>query len=123
MNKVIIIGHVGQDPEMRYTPNGSPVTTFSVATSHKYTDGQGVRKEETTWFNVSCWGKLAEIVSQYVGKGQQIYVEGRLALRMYTKRDNSTGASLDVHALTVEFLGRPKDEGQAQAQAEDAATP
>ena len=81
LNKVMIIGHLGRDPEMRYTPNGRPVTSFSVATSRSWTSAEGERREETEWFNVVAWGNLAEICKSHLAKGQQVYVEGRLQTR------------------------------------------
>ncbi len=81
LNKVMIIGHLGRDPEMRYTPSGRPVTSFSVATSRSWTSAEGERREETEWFNVVAWGNLAEICNQHLRKGQQVYVEGRLQTR------------------------------------------
>ena len=74
LNKVMIIGHLGRDPEMRYTPSGRPVTTFSVATSRSWNTADGERRSETEWFNVVAWGSLAEICKQYLTKGQQVYV-------------------------------------------------
>jgi single-strand DNA-binding protein len=73
VNKLILIGNVGRDPEMRFTPSGQAVTSFSVASNHVYTNGSGERKEETTWFNCQAWGKLAEITNQYLTKGSQVY--------------------------------------------------
>lgn len=81
LNKVMIIGHVGRDPEMRYTPSGRPVTSFSVATSRTWTSSEGDRREETEWFNVVAWGNLAEICKAHLSKGVQVYVEGRLQTR------------------------------------------
>ncbi len=81
LNKVMIIGHVGREPEMRYTPGGRPVTSFSVATSRSWTSSDGERREETEWFNVVAWGTLAEICKTHLSKGQQVYVEGRLQTR------------------------------------------
>jgi single-strand DNA-binding protein len=81
LNKVMIIGHVGRDPEMRYTPSGRPVTSFSVATNRTWTSAEGERHEETEWFNVVTWGSLAEICNTHLNKGQQVYVEGRLQTR------------------------------------------
>ena len=78
LNKVQIIGHLGRDPEMRYTPSGRPVTTFTVAVSRTWNTGDGERHSETEWFNVVAWGNLAEICKQYLTKGQQVYIEGRL---------------------------------------------
>jgi single-strand DNA-binding protein len=81
LNKVIIIGYVGRDPEMRYTPSGRPVTSFSVATSRTWVSAEGERREETEWFNVVAWGNLAEICKAHLSKGNQVYVEGRLQTR------------------------------------------
>jgi single-strand DNA-binding protein len=81
LNKVMVIGHLGRDPEMRYTPSGRPVTSFSVVTARTWTSAEGERHEEQEWFNVVAWGNLAEICNQYLSKGQQVYVEGRLQTR------------------------------------------
>jgi len=81
VNTIIVIGNLGRDPEMRYTPNGQAVTSFSVASSRKYTTAAGEQREETEWFNCSAFGKLAETCNQYLTKGQQVYVEGRPSKR------------------------------------------
>lgn len=83
LNKVMIIGRLGTDPEMRYTPSGSPVTTFRVATSRQWKDGNGETREETEWFSVVAWNKLAEICNQYLSRGTRVYVEGRLQTRSW----------------------------------------
>lgn len=83
LNKVMVIGNLGRDPEMRYMPSGRPVTSFSVATSRSWTNADGERREETEWFNVVAWGNLAEICKQHLHKGQQVYVEGRLQTRSW----------------------------------------
>ncbi|MDE0824891.1 MAG: single-stranded DNA-binding protein [Dehalococcoidia bacterium] len=111
MNKIIVIGHLGRDPEMRYTPNGQAVTSFSVASSRRYTSGAGEQKEETEWFNVSAWGKLGETCNQYLTKGQQVYIEGRMSSRTYEGRDGQTRVSIDVFLNDVQFLGRGGDSG------------
>ena len=113
MNKVLIIGNVGRDPEMRYTPNGNPVTSFSVATTRRYTAG-GEQREETQWFNVSAWNRLAETCNEYVVKGMKVYVEGRLNAREYITQDGQTRTSLDVNAFEVQFLNRPGEAGGGQ---------
>ena len=117
--KIIIVGNLGGDPEMRYTPQGTPVTNFSVATSYKWTRADGTQNEETTWFRVSAWGKLGEICNQYLSKGRQVLIEGRLrpdpetgAPRLWTRQDGTAGASFEVHANTVKFLGK-RGEGVA----------
>ena len=112
MNKITIIGHLGRDPEMRYTPQGTAVTDFSVATSRRYTDSGGERREETDWFRVSAWNRLAEQCNQYLQKGSLVYVEGRLHVRTYEANDGSTRFSSDVFANEVRFLNRPDRDGE-----------
>ena len=113
MNKLILIGNLGRDPEMQYTPSGQAVTKFSVASNRKYTTGSGEQREETEWFNCSAWGKLAETCNQYLTKGQQIYVEGRLSSRQYQTQSGETRTSLDVSVTDIQFLGG-KAEGQGR---------
>ena len=105
MNKIIVIGHLGRDPEMRYTPNGQSVTSFSVASSRRYRTSDGEQREETEWFNVSAFGRLADTCNQYLSKGRQVYVEGRLRGRSYTDRDGQPRYSLEINANEVHFLG------------------
>jgi len=111
-HKIIIVGHLGRDPEMRYTADGTPVTDFSVATTRKWNSADGSQSEETVWIRVTAWRKLAEICNQYLSKGRPVLVEGRLnpdretgGPRTYTRNDGSPGASYDVTAITVKFLG------------------
>ena len=104
MNKITVIGNLGRDPEMRYTPSGQTVTSFSVASSRRYTTN-GEQREETEWFNVSAWGRLAETCNQYLTKGQQVYVEGRLRSRTYQANDGQTRFSNDIFLTDVQFLG------------------
>lgn len=108
---LIIVGNVGRDPEMRYTPTGQAVTSFSVATSRQYTAGNGEQVKETIWFRVSTWGKTAEACNQYLKKGSKVLIEGRLTPdkatggpRIWTKQDGSAGSSFEVTAQTVRFL-------------------
>ena len=105
MHKITIIGHLGQDPAMRYTPDGQAVTSFSVASSRKYKTAAGEQREETEWFNVSAWGKLAEVCNQYLSKGKQVYVEGRLKTRTYQTQNGETRFSIDVTCSEIQFLG------------------
>jgi single-strand DNA-binding protein len=102
---------------MRYTPNGQAVTSFSVASSRRYTTSAGEQKEETEWFNVSAWGKLGETCNQYLTKGQQVYVEGRMSSRTYEGRDGQTRVSIDIFLNDVQFLGRRGDGDGGQASA------
>ena len=105
MNKIIVIGNVGRDPEMRYTPSGQGVTSFSVASNRRYRTAAGEQREETEWFNVSAWGRLAEICNQYLTRGQQVYVEGRLRSRSYQGNDGQTRFSLDITLTEMQMLG------------------
>ena len=113
MNRIIVIGHLGRDPEMRYTPNGQAVTSFSVASSRRYTTSAGEQREETEWFNVSAWGKLGETCNQYLTKGRQVYVEGRLSSRTYEGRDGQTRVALDISLTDVQFLGGRGGDGDS----------
>ncbi len=106
LNKVMIIGNVGSDPEMRFTPNGNPVTSFRVATNHIYTTPDGERKQETEWFNVVAWGRLAEQCNQFLIKGRLIYAEGRLRTRSWETQDGQRHFRTEVIASRVTFLDR-----------------
>jgi len=106
LNKIILIGNLGSDPEMRYTPDGKSVTSFSIATNYRYTTSSGESREETDWFRVTVWGRQAEQVNQFLSKGQQAYVEGRLHARNWQGQDGQTRTSLEVTANRVLFLSR-----------------
>lgn len=121
MNKIIVIGNLGRDPEMRYTPAGTAVTSFSLASNRTWTDASGQRRDHTEWFNCQAWGKLAEITNQHLAKGQQVYVEGRVSLRTYEKRDGGQGASLDVTVTELKFLGQRTGGNNGAGEAERAA--
>ena len=121
---IIIVGNVGKDPEMRYTPSGKPVTSFSVASSRSYTNPNGEKADETIWFRVTAWDKQAETCNQYLRKGSKVLVEGRLTAdknggpRVFQRQDGTSGASFEVTASTVRFLssrgegmGEPMGEG------------
>ena len=108
LNKVMIIGNLGKEPEMRYTPSGRPVTTFTVAVSRSWNTADGERHNETEWFNVVAWGKLAEICKQYLNKGQQVYVEGRLQTRSWDDPDGQRHSRTEMVANEMMILdGRP----------------
>jgi len=106
LNKIMLIGNVGSDPEMRYTPNGKAVTSFRMATNYRYIGSDGERKEETEWFRVSVWGKQAESCNQFLSKGRRVYVEGRLHSRSWEGQDGQMRTSLEVSANRVIFLER-----------------
>lgn len=123
----LLIGNLGKDPEMRYTPSGQAVCLFSVATTHQYTNQAGEKVKETTWFRVSAWGKLAEICNQYLKKGSKVFVEGRLTPdkstgnpKVYTKQDGTAGASYELNAQTVRFLSSNETHEAAQPVDDDA---
>ena len=106
LNKVMLIGNVGSDPEMRFTPNGSPVTTFRIATSRNYTTAEGERKQDTEWFSVVSWNKLAETCNQYLTKGKRTYVEGSLRTRTWDGQDGQKHYRTEVVANRVIFLDK-----------------
>ena len=125
MNKIIVVGNLGRDPEMRYTPSGQAVTSFSVATNHRYTTGEGEQRDETEWFSVSVFGRQAEACNQYLSKGQKVYVDGRLKSRTFQGRDGETRVALDIIAQQVRFLDRAAaaDALPADVLAADMAPP
>ncbi len=109
LNKLMIIGHLGRDPEMRYTPSGKPVTTFSVATSRTWHSADGERHEDTEWFNVVAWGGLAEICNQHLHKGMQVYVEGRLQTRRWEDAEGNKHFTTELVAKEMIMLGEKKE--------------
>jgi single-strand DNA-binding protein len=124
VNKIIVIGNLGRDPEMRYTPSGQGVTSFSVASSRRYTTASGEQREETEWFNVNAWGRLAELCNQYLTKGQQVYVEGRLRSRSYEGRDGQMRFVNEINLTDVQFLrgGAGVGEGRPPLYGQEAGT-
>jgi single-strand DNA-binding protein len=116
LNKVLVIGNVGKDPEMRFTPNGNPVVSFSVAANHVYMTPEGERKEETEWFNIVCWNKLAETVNQYVSKGMQVYCEGRQKTRTWDDDQGQKHWKTELVANQVLFLGNKQPASGSQAE-------
>jgi single-strand DNA-binding protein len=124
LNKVMIIGRLGRDPEMRYTPSGRPVTTFSVATSRNWSTSDGEKRAETEWFNIVAWGSLAEICNQYLLKGQQVFVEGRLQSRNWEDPEGKRHTSVEIVASEMIMLGdrRAADEQPEEETEEDEFT-
>jgi single-strand DNA-binding protein len=106
LNKVLLIGNVGTDPEMRFTPNGNPVTSFRIATNRVYTTSEGERKQETEWFTIVTWRKLAESCNQFLTKGQRVYVEGSLRTRIWEGQDGQKRSRVEVVANRVLFLDK-----------------
>jgi single-strand DNA-binding protein len=103
--KTVVVGHLGNDPEMRYTPSGVPVTSFSLASTRRWTNQNGEQQEKTTWYRVSVWRKQAETVAEYLKKGRLVLVEGEVEARAYTDRDGNPRASLELTANNIRFLG------------------
>jgi single-strand DNA-binding protein len=122
LNKVQIIGHLGRDPEMRYTPSGRPVTTFTVAVSRSWNTVDGERHNETEWFNVVAWGNLAEICKQYLNKGQQVYIEGRLQTRRWDDKEGVKHTSVEVVANEMMMLGDRRDHASSTSQASETVS-
>jgi single-strand DNA-binding protein len=123
--KLIIVGNLGRDPEMRYMPDGTPVTNLSIATSRKWNNPDGSQGEETTWFRVTLWRKQAEIAAQYLTKGRQVMIEGRLTPdratggpKIWTRQDGSAGANYEVTADRLVLLAGRGETGGAPGAAE-----
>jgi len=121
LNKVMIIGNVGNDPEMRFTPNGNPVTSFRVATNRFYTTPEGERKQETDWFTIISWNKLAEQCNQFLNKGRLVYVEGRLRNRSWEGQDGQKRFRTEIIANRVTFLDRQAAAPMTDEKVEEAA--
>lgn len=109
LNRIMVIGNLGTDPEMRYTPSGSPVTSFRLAVSRTYTTGEGERRDETEWFTVIAWQRLAELCNQYLSKGRRAYVEGRIRSRSWEGRDGQIRFVNEIVANQVLFLDQPSE--------------
>ena len=123
-NKIIIVGNLGRDPELRYTPQGTAVCNFSVATNERRRDKAGEQQDVTTWFRVNAWGRQAENVSKYLSKGRRVYVEGRLHVEEWQDRDGKTRYTLEVNASDIQFLDSAADvEGIPVRQQSQAAAP
>ena len=111
-NRTFILGNLGRDPEIRYTPTGTAVTNFSVATSEKWTDKDGNKQERTEWHRIVAWAKLAEICSEFLRKGSPVFIEGRIRTNEWEADDGSKRRQTEIHAITVQFLGRREDGAQ-----------
>lgn len=117
VNKVILVGRLGSDPEVRYTQQGSAVANFNIATSENWTDKNGEKQEKTEWHKIVVWGKVAELCSQYLSKGRQVFVEGRLQTRQWEDKDGGKRYTTEVVANTVQFLDRGQDKNNSTADA------
>jgi single-strand DNA-binding protein len=120
LNKVLLIGRLGRDPEMRYTPSGRPVTTFSIATSRTWNTSDGERRSETEWFNIVAWGNLAEICKQFLTKGQQVYIEGRLQTRRWEDSEGTKHSATEVVANEMIILGDRRSETDSDSADQDS---
>ena len=122
LNKVMIIGNVGSEPEMRFTPNGDPVTSLRVATNRVFTTADGERKEETEWFTVVAWGRLAEQCNQFLAKGRRVYAEGRLRTRSWDTQDGQRHYRTQIVANRVLFLDKWAAAPLPEEKIEDVGT-
>ena len=122
-NKVILVGNLGRDPELRYTPQGTPVCSFSMATNERRKDKNGEMQDQTTWFRITLWNRQAETAAQYLQKGRPVYIEGRLRVEEYTDRDGKQRHSLEVNATDMQFIGGGRNEGEAPMERAAAAAP
>lgn len=113
-NKIIMVGNLGREPELRYTPQGTPVCSFTLATNEKRKDRSGELQDLTTWFKVTLWGRQAETASRYLSKGKPVYIEGRLRMEEYTDREGNKRQSLEVTASDMHFIGGNRDEGSSR---------
>ncbi|NOT58647.1 MAG: single-stranded DNA-binding protein [Acidobacteria bacterium] len=116
-NKITIVGYLGRDPELKTTPQGTALCKFSVATTERKKGATGEQEELTTWFRVTVWGRQAELANEYLSKGRQVYVEGRLRVEEYTDREGNTRSSLEVNATDLQFLGQRNDNNAPAAAA------
>ncbi len=126
LNKILLIGNLGSDPEMRYIPRGRAVSNFSLEVNRRYTTSQGEQREETEWFRIAAWGQLAETTNQYLQKGSKVYVEGRVASSAYTDKDGQARASIEVTAERIQFLdpkGTTYDQGALPPDRSGVAPP
>ncbi|MEI7999495.1 MAG: single-stranded DNA-binding protein [Candidatus Omnitrophota bacterium] len=121
LNKVLLIGNLTKDPELRYTPNGTAVTNLRIAVNRKFKDRSGELKEDTCFITVTAWDKQAEICNQYLQKGRAVFVEGILQSRSWETGDGQKRSTIDVRAERIQFLGGPRVEGQAAPSGENAA--
>ncbi len=117
INKVILVGNVGRDPELRYTANGTAVANFTLATHRRFRDRDGNTQEQTEWHRIVAWGRTAEIVNQYANKGRQLYIEGRLQTRQWEDRDGNTRYTTEIVAENIQLLGRPGEGAEFEAAA------
>lgn len=121
VNKVILVGNLGKDPELRYTPSGAAVVTFSIATTERYKDREGNRQEKTEWHNIVAWRQLAEICGKFLHKGKQVYIEGKIQTRSYDDRDGNKRYITEIVADQMQMLGgRDEQSGGQQSSGQQS---
>ena len=118
VNKAILIGNLGRDPELTYTPSGSAVATFSIATTERYTTKDGEKKENTVWHNIVAWGKQAEVIAEYLAKGKKVYIEGKINNRSYDDKDGNKKYISEIVVSSFQFLDARTDADTSSAKAE-----
>jgi single-strand DNA-binding protein len=118
VNKVILVGNLGADPELRYTSSGTPVASFSLATREQWTNKGGEKGEKTEWHKIVAWGRLGEICGEYLHKGKQVYIEGRLQTRSWEDRDGNKRYSTEIVAQTMQMLGPAGKEGRVESKSD-----
>ncbi len=123
VNKAILIGNLGKDPELRYTPSGQAVASFPIATTRKWRDKEGQTQEQTDWHNIVVWGKQAENANEYLSKGRPVYIEGRIQNRSYDDKDGNKRYISEVVALTVQYLGGKPDQAAGSRPSQGPASP
>jgi single-strand DNA-binding protein len=122
LNKATLIGHLGRDPELRYTTDGTPVATFSLATSENWTDKSGSRQERTEWHNIVAWRRFADLSKKYLSKGRQVYIEGRLQTREYSDREGIKRRITEINVTQIVLLGSRPQSAESGAQPMEPVT-
>lgn len=122
-NKAILVGRIGQDPEMRYIPSGTAVTNFSIATNRKWRDKAGNLQEETTWHDIVCWGKTAEFIAEYGGKGRLVFVDGEIRKRNWDDKNGIRRTTVEINARNVQLLDRAPEGMAGRSQSPGAESP
>ena len=123
LNKVMLIGHLGRDPELRYTASGTAVCNFTMAVSRRWTSRDGQQRDETDWFRVTAWDRLAETCANFLSKGRQVYIEGRVRLDTYTGQDGQERSNLAVTAFEMQMLGSRRDQSMSSDAGEETGAP
>ena len=123
VNKVILIGNLGSDPEVKYTPSGSAVANFNIATNESWTSKDGKKEERTEWHKIVVWNKLAELCGEYLSKGRPVYIEGRLQTREWNDKDGNKRYTTEIVAQTIQFLGSPMGDREGRPAGNRSARP